>query len=153
VCHLQNQPVLSYTQQRLCLELVQALLEGYSATDADLREQVKGEGSMATVAFVCGRQLVVATAGTSCAYLDTGAHIYPVRHRLTHVDGVSVDHLAPLIWDTIMSVLIMLHVLPVSIDDGVIVPQHFSTHTHISIDGGTHLTSVPYHIVISVLMV
>ena len=94
-CHLQNQPVLSYTQQRLCLELVQALLEGYSATDADLREQVKGEGSMATVAFVCGRQLVVATAGTSCAYLDTGAHIYPVRHRLTHVDGVSVDHLAP----------------------------------------------------------
>ena len=75
-----------------CRELVQALLEGYSATDADLREQVKGGGSMATVAFVCGSQLVVATAGTSCAYLDTGAHIYPVRHCHVTVDGV--DNLA-----------------------------------------------------------
>ena len=49
---------------------------------------------MATVAFVCGRQLVVATAGSSCAYLDTGAHIYPVRHRHISVDGAGVDHLA-----------------------------------------------------------
>ncbi|KAL0045663.1 hypothetical protein WJX82_001000 [Trebouxia sp. C0006] len=57
--------------------LPKALLEGYSVADADLRDQVKGEGTMATVAFVCGSQLVVATAGTSYAYLDTGAHIYP----------------------------------------------------------------------------
>ena len=80
----------------LCHDVLQALLEGYSGTDADLREQVKvkGEGSMATVAFVCGSQLVVATAGTSCAYLDTGAHIYPVRHCHVTVDGVGVDNLA-----------------------------------------------------------
>ncbi|KAL0043377.1 hypothetical protein WJX79_003113 [Trebouxia sp. C0005] len=57
--------------------LPKALLEGYSASDADLRDHLKEEGTMATVAFVCGRQLVVATAGSSCAYLDTGAHIYP----------------------------------------------------------------------------
>ena len=43
---------------------------------------------MATVAFVCGRQLVVATAGTSCAYLDTGAHVYSVRHCCDSVDCV-----------------------------------------------------------------
>ncbi len=100
VCHLHDQPVLSYKQQYLCLELVQALLEGYSATDADLREQLKGEGSMATVAFVCGRQLVVATAGTSCAYLDTGAHIYPVRHRYVSMLMVLVLIMLPLYCST-----------------------------------------------------
>ncbi len=143
-----------YKQKRLCRDVLQALLEGYSATDADLREQVKAEGSMATVAFVCGRQLVVATAGTSCAYLDTGAHIYPVREHHVSVDGVGVDHLAPLIWDTILSVfVVLLHVLPVSIDDGVIAPQHFSTHSHISVDGGTPLSSVPYHTLTSILIV
>ncbi|DBA73513.1 TPA: hypothetical protein ACH3X1_011539 [Trebouxia sp. C0004] len=63
--------------------LPKALLEGYNATDADLRKHLKKQGTMATVAFVCGTQLVVATAGTSCAYLDTGAHIYPMSrwHR------------------------------------------------------------------------
>ncbi|DBA80407.1 TPA: hypothetical protein ACH3X2_007346 [Trebouxia sp. C0005] len=61
--------------------LPKALLEGYSASDADLRDHVKEEGTMATVAFVCGRQLVVATAGTSCAYLDTGAHVYSMSKR------------------------------------------------------------------------
>ena len=92
VCHLQNRPVRSYKHT----DLVQALLEGYSTSDADLREQLKKEGTMATVAFVCGRQLMVATAGTSCAYLDTGAHIYPVRHCYKSVDDVGVDHLASL---------------------------------------------------------
>jgi len=96
-CHLQNRPVLSCKQKNLCLDLLQALLEGYNATDADLREQLKKEGTMATVAFVCGRQLVVATAGTSCAYLDTGAHIYPVRHCHISLDAVVVDHLASLV--------------------------------------------------------
>ncbi len=97
MCHLQNRPVLSYKQNNLCLDLVQALLEGYSASDADLRDHLKAEGTLATVAFVCGRQLVVATAGTSCAYLDTGAHIHPVRQRYSSVDGVGVDHLASLL--------------------------------------------------------
>ena len=61
---------------------MQAMVEGYKATDCDLREQFKQEGAMATVAFVCGRQLVVATAGTSSAYLDTGSHIHMVRPSL-----------------------------------------------------------------------
>ena len=61
---------------------MQAMVEGYNATDCDLREQFKKKGAMATVAFVCGRQLVVATAGTSSAYLDTGSHIHPVRPSL-----------------------------------------------------------------------
>ena len=57
---------------------MQAMIEGYSATDGSLRAQFRQEGAMATVAIVCGRQLVVATAGTSSAYLDTGSHIHPV---------------------------------------------------------------------------
>lgn len=57
---------------------MQAVMEGCSATAASLRAQFRREGAMATVAFVCGRQLVVATAGTSSAYLDTGSHIHPV---------------------------------------------------------------------------
>jgi len=80
----------------LCRDVRQALLEGYSVADADLREQVKGEGTMATVAFVCGSQLVVATAGTSYAYLDTGAHIYPVRHRHVSLLMVLVLIILPL---------------------------------------------------------
>ncbi len=80
----------------MCRDVRQALLEGYSVADADLREQVKGEGTMATVAFVCGSQLVVATAGTSYAYLDTGAHIYPVRHRHVSLLMVLVLIILPL---------------------------------------------------------
>ena len=143
VSYLQNKPVLSNKPKHLCLGLLQALLEGYSAIDADLRQQLKAEGTMATVAFVCGRQLVVATAGNSCAYLDTGAHIYPVRHRRISVDGDGVDHLAPLFWNTIMSVCILLRVLSVSVDDGVTAPQHSSTYSHVSVDGDSHFTSLP----------
>ena len=51
---------------------------------------------MATVAFVCGSQLVVATAGTSYAYLDTGAHIYPVRHHHVNLLMVLVLIILPL---------------------------------------------------------
>jgi hypothetical protein len=118
----------------MCRELVQALLEGYSATDADLREQVKGEGSMATVAFVCGRQLVMATAGTSCAYPDTGAHIYPVRDN--HVSADGVNHLASLFLHTNMSMCWLIHLCTqhtvfVSVDDGIIACH---THTYLSAD-------------------
>ena len=108
---------------------------------------VKGEGSMASVAFVCGRQLVVATAGTSCAYLDNGAHIYPVRDHHVSVDGVGVDHLASPLQRTSTSVLLVFFLVPLyclySLDDGVIAPYHSSTHSHISEDGVGHLTSVP----------
>ena len=60
----------------LCLTnvsyVLQAIKAGFAATDASLREECKREGCMATVAFVCGRQLVVATAGNPLARLDTG---------------------------------------------------------------------------------
>ena len=50
----------------LCLtnvsDVLQAIKVGFAATDASLREECKRESCMATVAFVCGRQLVVATA-------------------------------------------------------------------------------------------
>ena len=62
----------------MTMHSMQAVMEGYSATNSSLRAQFRQGGAMATVAFVCGRQLVVATAGTSSAHLDTGSHIHPV---------------------------------------------------------------------------
>ena len=132
----------------MCLGLVQALLEGYNATDAVLRERVKGEGGMATVAFVCGRQLVVATAGTSCAYLDTGAHIYPVSHRHISLLMVLVLIILPLYFSTQSCYVecvgyrtsVLLYTFYVSVDDGVVASQQSSTHSRSSVDGDSHLT-------------
>ncbi len=61
------------------MRVMQAIIDGFSTTDGELREQCKRQGCMATVAFVCGDQLVVATSGTSQAHLDTGTlNIYQV---------------------------------------------------------------------------
>ena len=52
--------ILANSEHQKEVAYMQAMIEGYKATDCDLREQFKKEGAMATVAFVCGRQLVVA---------------------------------------------------------------------------------------------
>ena len=50
---------------------------GFEASNKQMRTRGSDEqeGSMATLALMCGHQLTVATAGTSQAYLDTGSHL------------------------------------------------------------------------------
>ena len=68
-----------HSTQDACSAL-QAIVAGYEATSNRLKESgCKGQGTMATLAFLCGHHLTVATAGTSQAYLDTGSDLMLVR--------------------------------------------------------------------------
>ena len=58
----------------------QACASAFLAVDADAqRRWPKRGGSTATLALVCGWELLVANVGDSCAYLDTGAEVLQVR--------------------------------------------------------------------------
>ena len=50
----------------------------------------KQQGSMVTLALVCGHCLTVATAGTSQAHLDTGSHILLVSTALMPAAAAAV---------------------------------------------------------------
>lgn len=57
--------------------------------------QMKGngqQGSMVTLALVCGHYLTVATAGTSPAHLDTGSDILMVSTALMHAAAPAAVH-------------------------------------------------------------
>lgn len=48
--------------------------------DAQRRWPERG-GTTATLAVVCGWELLVANVGDSCAYLDTGSEVLQVRNN------------------------------------------------------------------------
>lgn len=52
----------------------------------------KQQGSMVTLALVCGHCLTVATAGTSQAHLDTGSHILLVSTALMPAAAAAAVH-------------------------------------------------------------
>ncbi|GAB4820030.1 hypothetical protein N2152v2_007076 [Parachlorella kessleri] len=73
-------------ESTLVRRLPQACREGFLACDLEARAQWRkdGGGTTATLAFVVGWELLVASCGDSCAYLDTGTEVLLVsgNHRL-----------------------------------------------------------------------
>jgi hypothetical protein len=52
--------------------------------DAECKRRFRKSGTTATLAVVCGWELLVASVGDSCAYLDTGREVMMVsaNHRI-----------------------------------------------------------------------
>lgn len=71
-------------QEAIVDRLPQALRDGFQRTDAEFKARHETSGTTATVALVCGWDLVVANVGDSVAYFDTGASVLLVsaNHRL-----------------------------------------------------------------------
>lgn len=51
---------------------------GFVEADAVCKSRFNVSGTTATLAVACGWELLVASVGDSCAYLDTGAEIVQV---------------------------------------------------------------------------
>lgn len=62
----------------------QALYGAFMRADAECKRRFKKSGTTATFAAACGWELVVASVGDSCAYLDTGREVMLVssNHRI-----------------------------------------------------------------------
>jgi serine/threonine protein phosphatase PrpC len=58
---------------------VQALHAAFVECDAECQRRFKSSGTTATLAVAVGWELLVASVGDSCAYLDTGAEVIQVR--------------------------------------------------------------------------
>ncbi|KAJ9534802.1 hypothetical protein QJQ45_017232, partial [Haematococcus lacustris] len=71
-------------QDAMIERLPKALHAGFRAADAECQRRFKEGGTTATLALLVGWELVVATVGDSCAYLDTGGMIIQVsgNHRV-----------------------------------------------------------------------
>ena len=65
---------------------MQAMTAGFEASSRQMKADSKHgkQGSMVTLALVCGHHLTVATAGTSMAHLDIGSDILLVSIALMH---------------------------------------------------------------------
>ena len=72
---------------------MQAITAGFEASSRQMKTS-SGQGSMATLALVCGHHLTVATAGTSQAYLDTGSDIVLVSTALMPAAAAATAALA-----------------------------------------------------------
>lgn len=72
------------SQCELMKRLPLALHRAFLKCDEMACKQFPHGGTTATLAFLCGWQLLVANVGDSCAYLDTGAEVLAVsgNHRL-----------------------------------------------------------------------
>ena len=64
---------------------------GFEASSRQMKSNGK-QGSMITLALVCGHHLTVATAGTSLAHLDTGCHIHMVSTPLMQAGAATALH-------------------------------------------------------------
>jgi len=62
----------------------QALYGAFMRADAECKRRFRKGGTTATVAVACGWELLTASVGDSCAYLDTGREIMLVsaNHRI-----------------------------------------------------------------------
>lgn len=62
----------------------QAMYAAFMRADAECKRRWKKSGTTATLAVACGWELLVASVGDSCAYLDTGREIMLVsaNHRI-----------------------------------------------------------------------
>lgn len=71
-------------QYELMKRLPTAVQKAFSKCDEMACKQFAHGGTTATVALVCGWQLLVANVGDSCAYFDTGSEVLAVsgNHRL-----------------------------------------------------------------------
>jgi len=72
------------SQCELMKRLPNAVHRAFLKCDEMACKQFPHGGTTATMAFLCGWQLLVANVGDSCAYLDTGAEVLAVsgNHRL-----------------------------------------------------------------------
>lgn len=70
---------------------------GFEASSRQMKSNGQ-QGSMVTLALVCGHHLTVATAGTSLAHLDTGSDILMVTNALTHAAAATALHEAAREW-------------------------------------------------------
>jgi len=71
-------------QNELIRRLPDAIQKSFLECDATACKRFANGGTTATIALLCGWQLIVANVGDSCAYLDTGAEVLAVsgNHRL-----------------------------------------------------------------------
>lgn len=72
------------SQCELMKRLPMAVHNAFLKCDEMACKQFSHGGTTATIAFVCGWQLLVANVGDSCAYLDTGSEVLAIsgNHRL-----------------------------------------------------------------------
>eukprot|EP00890_Picochlorum_soloecismus_P002192 jgi/Picsp_1/2974/NSC_01198-R1_protein phosphatase 2c 15 len=71
-------------QNELIRRLPGAIEKSFLECDATACKRFANGGTTATIALLCGWQLIVANVGDSCAYLDTGSEVLAVsgNHRL-----------------------------------------------------------------------
>ena len=71
-------------QNELVRRLPQAIQKSFLECDEEACKRFPHGGTTATMAILCGWQLLVANVGDSCAYLDTGSEVLAVsgNHRL-----------------------------------------------------------------------
>ncbi len=62
----------------------QALHAGFVEINAECKRRFKQSGTTATLVVVAGWEVVVASVGDSCAYMDTGTEIIQVRNTQYH---------------------------------------------------------------------
>lgn len=97
---------------------LQAMTAGFEASSRQMKGNSRHgqQGSMVTLALVCGHHLTVATAGTSQAHLDTGSHIHMVSTALMHAAAPAALHevaaAAPEIAILVKATIRLLFVLP-----------------------------------------
>ena len=83
--HASDDDVMEWKlQNELIRRLPNAIQKSFLECDAAACKRFANGGTTATVALLCGWQLIVANVGDSCAYLDTGAEVLAVsgNHRL-----------------------------------------------------------------------
>ena len=66
----------------MAVSAVQAIADGFKLIDGKLRQKNK-EGCMATLAFLIQDQLIVATAGSPMAMIDSGSDVLEVRQCIS----------------------------------------------------------------------
>ena len=78
------QLLVAREQERFVDTLPQALVQAFKGVDALWKEEERPSGTTATVAFLSGWELVVASVGDSCAYFHTGTQMLQVsgNHRI-----------------------------------------------------------------------
>lgn len=62
-------------EDTICELAPMLLSDTFKAVHSDFVAEHAQSGTTATVAFVCGHEMIVATVGDSLAYIDTGAQV------------------------------------------------------------------------------